>query len=554
MSILSPFSRRAAIAALAAVFALGSQAAFEVTIPAPGGVGDVAALTNALTQFNALSSRTSGHIYLQPGVYNLSEVYMTGASHLTISAAQHGLFAGLGDGPEDTVLIGGGESGAHRVLAVGGGGNFGWFTVSNMTVTGGWTSGDGGGISGNGTTRYSHLIVSNNYAAGSNFGGGGGCMRGCAEYCRFADNRIGTGNRSGGALWTDGGGGQQENLLQGAWHCVFSNNVAPNQGGALRLQGKCVDCRFFGNTANYGGAIVMPSTEWNWYIEKFTNTTEVLNSTFIGNTLSAWGHGSAMYCTDTSRLAFVSNCTFSANNADVGGNGVVYRADLYDCAIERNLRSETIFYDCNLTGCLVADNTNTYRSLAIDTSSSLGAHTNVNCLFRGNISTAYGQVSYQKAIVNCTYTGNNSTGGANYGGICTKCLMWNTVLFDNWIGWYREDVRAHNTNGDLPVVMTNCLFQTCDQYTLLDDNGYVTNDCVAATRKVSNMLLENPANGDYTPTTRSAAYNAGCQEPWILALLGEKDLAGNPRVYGGALDIGAYECQKDRPGLWLKVK
>ena len=53
------------------------------------------------------------------------------------------------------MLLGGGERGAHRVMSVRGA-NYGWMTVSNLTVTGGWTEYDGGGIEGNASTRYSH--------------------------------------------------------------------------------------------------------------------------------------------------------------------------------------------------------------------------------------------------------------------------------------------------------------------------------------------------------------------------------------------------------------
>ena len=99
---------------MAAIAALGASLvaqAYEATILAPNGVGDVVALTNALTEVNALSdsARSSARIWLKPGFYNLRGVYMNSASHLTISAAQHGLFAGLGAKPEDTVLLGGGE-------------------------------------------------------------------------------------------------------------------------------------------------------------------------------------------------------------------------------------------------------------------------------------------------------------------------------------------------------------------------------------------------------------------------------------------------------------
>ena len=117
---------RVAVAMIAAACAFDASAAFIRTIEAPGGVGNVTSLTNVLTEFNALSddARKSARIWLQPGIYNLSGVYMTSTHHLTVASSQGGLFAGLGDGPEETILLGGGEAGAHGVLVFGGGGNW----------------------------------------------------------------------------------------------------------------------------------------------------------------------------------------------------------------------------------------------------------------------------------------------------------------------------------------------------------------------------------------------------------------------------------------------
>ena len=556
--IVHSLLRTGACAAVAFLLAPVAQAAYEATIEAPNGVGDVVALTNALAQANALtdSARASARIWLKPGLYNLSGVYMTSSSHLRFKVSASGMIAGLGEKPKDTILLGGGEAEAHRVLALAGGGNYGWMTVSNLTVTGGWTSGDGGGISGNGTSRYRHLIVSNNYAAGSNGGGGGGCMRGRAEYCLFADNSVGTGNRGGAGHWTDGGGGQMATFVQGAWHCTFSNNVLPNVGGALRLAGKCIGCTFIDNKANYGGAVVVPTVTFTWCANIFTNTTEILDCTFIGNKLSAWGHGSAVHNSAGKNVA-ISNCVFTANDTPgIDGSGVVYKGNLTDCIITNNVRPQHILYDCNLTRCLVANNTTSGNSAHNDYASTQGAYTNVNCIFLNNLQQSYGHVTVNKVVINCSYIGNISNNGGNYGGICTRCRMWNTLLFDNWTddsktSQYASDIRAHDSNGDLPLVMTNCVFATCDSYVKLDANGYVTNAGVANTRKIANMKFADAANGDYTPTTRSAAYDAGCQEPWLLSLVGDKDLAGNPRVFGKRVDIGAYECQKLKPGVML---
>ena len=73
-------------------------------------------------------------------------------------------------------------------------------------------------------------------------------------------------------------------------------------------------------------------------------------------------------------------------------------------------------------------------------------------------------------------------------------------------------------------------------------------------KQVADMKFADEANGDYTPKYRSPAYNAGCQEPWLLELAGAKDLAGNTRVFGDGIDIGAYECQRFPPGAVFTVR
>ena len=67
----------------------------------------------------------------------------------------------------------------------------------------------------------------------------------------------------------------------------------------------------------------------------------------------------------------------------------------------------------------------------------------------------------------------------------------------------------------------------------------------------ADKVFRNFANGDFTPKAGGAAYNTGTTSG--LALLPAVDLAGSPRVFGKAIDIGCYECQV-RPGLAVIVR
>ena len=527
-------------------------AAKTYTIEAPNGVGDVAALTNALTELNKLteSERASLRVWLEPGLYDLRGVFMNSASHLKLNSATGALIAGLGDGPDKTILLGGGddaEMGRHRILDISGN-NWGYTAVSNLTVTGGYSTSNGGGITGNdsGSVQYYNLIVSNNYAVGSNGGGGGGCMRGRAFNCLFADN--GTAQRGGG-LWTSGGCGMMTGT-QGAWDCVFTNNYSAKDryGGGLYLSGKCKRCKFFGNYSNYGGGVSVSARQYVWYVNQYTNTSEIVDSVFEGNYASYGGSGLAVY---NNVGATISKCVFSANCSG-SGSCVVKGGNLYDCVVTNNTAAYWILYNCNLERCLVSGNTVTQNQGLIDGEDTAGTHTNVNCVFANNVMTSYGRISNSKAFVNCTIVGNDSQIGANYGFICAPdCNLSNCILSGNKIGGSWLDIRAIYNPGNTTTSalhMANCVFVKSQNG--VDENWEGLVNC----KQVADVKFVDAANGDYTPKTRSYAYDAGLMADWILDLVGDRDLAGNPRVFGNRLDAGAYESQCWPPGCLLIVK
>lgn len=695
-------------AVMAAGLALGAQAAYEVTIEAPNGVGNVAALTNALTELNAVLASEGGKIWLEPGVYDLRGIYMNDKSHLYIvhtGASKSLLFAGKGPKPGDTVLIGGGEAEKHRVIEAGGGGNSGWATFSNLTVTCGYVEGDGGGIKANHSSRYINMVISNNYAAVS----GGGCYGGQAYQCLFADNNVGTAYNVGGgagafyAADNSGKCGQKTLQVSGAWDCVFTNNTSLGNygGGAMILRGVCkrcvfhenavngyggggimmnestvspsggtvdtliADCTFVGNKGRYGGAVfgagcivsnctfIANKEDCTWgsdgggalcatsaakildcgfegnggtyspggairlkaggevsrclFITNstpssggaiyatvgaaitdcvFSNNTAtsnggalyvpggVTNCTFVGN--SALAGGGAIYANALSdagfeRCLFVSNhlsatkwahggavrgasgvrpqirnCTFTGNDSPNGYGAVAYIADLYGCTVTNNDSSYYILYDCNLTGCIVGYNKFSGNGTSVDFAETTVPCTNINCLIISNSHSAIGRVSVNKVNINCSYIGN-TIGNGNYGDIIRYCPSYNCIFAGNKVGSSYKDIKTWYQDGStFPLALTNCLYNVSDQ---AEDYEGLFN-C----KKVADMKFEDAANGNYTPRWKSAACNAGCREPWILELVGEKDLAGNKRVFGDGIDIGAYECQKYPPGSALSIR
>ncbi len=541
------FSRLAIAAALALAAAISARAGLTFTVTAPNGVGDVVALTNAIDQINKLNGmnpKNGSQVWLEPGVYDLAGIAMKADSHLYMDWHNCWL-SGKGDAPGDVVLVGGGETEQLRVLACYGS-NYGWCNISNLTVTGGYSLGDGGGICGSFSTRYFDLIVTNNYAVGSNGGGGGGVCHGQAHNCLFADNSTA---KNGGGLWIYGGGKLDTKFFEGAWDCVFSNNVAnaSGYGGGLYGLGKCFGCTFVGNRAGYGGGFYAATGISTWFDNKGTNWTEVADCTFTGNTMTQWGHGSAIYNGGKAALIPVSNCVFTANvDTSFGGYGVVSGCNVNDSAIVANQRNEYIVYNCNLNRCLVANNTNTAANISIDYTNA--GYTNVNCLFKGNVvSGTNTRVIHNKTLVNCDIIDNKAT-GANYGAITPGCKLWNCVLIGNTVSGTPKDLRANMLNQTAVLTATNCLFTAAD----VAEDYMGLGNCHKVAR--AKFKFVDDANGDYTPLTGSPCTDKGLQSDWILRLVGDLDLAGNRRIFVDGLDIGAFECQDYPPALKILVR
>lgn len=505
-------------------------------ISAPAGVGDVVTLTNVIRQLTdeyTADARNGEQILLDPGVYDLSGFHMTPTSHLELPQWPNGLFSGLGGRPSDTVLLGGGPADAHRVINNAGGGNYAYLTISNLTVTGGYlSSGDGGGIQSTGTTVYRNLVVSNNYAFGSNGGGGGGCMRGRAFDCLFVGNRT---EKNGGAFYDDGKVGLLADVRQGAWGCTFTDNSAFN-GGAVRSSGVLSGCTFERNAAKNGGAVYGTSDA--------NGMLEIYDSEFTTNSLSAGGnyYGAALYCGDGGLGVLASNCTFSANIV-AGGHGVVDGANLADCTVVSNCDANPLIRRSNARGCLFADNrvTSSDGCLIVGASESAPA-TNVNCIVAGNILSGFGRVLEDVILVNCTVVGNEVLGGDNYGGIFRRSPAWNTVFSANRIAGQPWDVRGDYLGFTDAIVMTNCLYTVARG----SAENFQTNACVQA-----DMAFADDTTKPYLPSARAKTRNAGAMDGWLLALVGESDFYGRTRIFDGTIDIGAVEVQERSSGLMV---
>jgi predicted outer membrane repeat protein len=128
------------------------------------------------------------------------------------------------------------------------------------------------------------------------------------------------------------------------------------------------------------------------------------------------------------------------------------------------------------------------------------------------------------SISNCTFTGNI----ASYGGAISN---WGTATLCNNIIW-------NNNNGGAHDVYTGSNRNTIAYHNLI---GTSSTDLTGN----GNIIGENPlfvGNGDYSLQENSPAIDKGNNT--YLPAGTTKDLAGNPRISNGIVDMGAYEYQR----------
>ncbi len=506
----------------------------EYVIEAPDGVGDVVALTNALNQCptGGGTDTTGFTVKLKPGVYNLKGITMTSSSHLDLRQARDALFTGLGDSPEDTVLVGGGTNDNVRVINCVGGGNYWWYTISNITVTAGYSISDGGGIQGSGTTRYRDCIISNNFARGSNGGGGGGAMRGQAVRCLFADNRT---EQHGAGFWTDSNG--KCGLMtfpanaQGATDCVFSNNVATAKNGGGIYNGLNRRCTFIGNgsVGQGGGACYSALPD--------AIGSGCFDCTFINNLcdINNWeARGGGLYG------GTASNCVFSGNSGgSICRGGAVSDANLYDCVITNTTCGTYVLANCNMQRCYVSDCRVTvthgvfmgrYNTLALPAAD---VYTNANCVYErtysnGGDTMGENRFAQNMVFVNCTISGHVNWANTQRSPLPDSCTAINTLI----VGCTPYDVITNDC-----AVMSNCLWKT-------QKGGALPPDKAVNSRCESRLRFWDISPYPCDISSGSPARDAGLDNDFVRSLVGVTDFSGRPRFALGGIDVGAQECQK----------
>ena len=216
------------------------------------------------------------------------------------------------DAPAAGVTVSAG--GSSRVIEVGAGLTV---DIADVVIRDGAAAPQGGGILNNGVLSLDNVVVTDNTensAGPANFAfGGGGIYNGDGATLNLTDSTV-------------------------------SNNTAVNQpgGGIYGFFNSTINITSSTITGNVGGDVAGG-------LRSLGNTT-VVNSTFSGNTSTAW-HGGAMFLTDG--VVTISNSTIVENNSPGGTAGGLMVATFgapVTVTLENNVIADNGTYNCQVEG------------------------------------------------------------------------------------------------------------------------------------------------------------------------------------------------------------
>ena len=344
-------------------------------------------------------------------------------------------------------------------------------------------------------------------------------------------------------------------------NCKFINNSDSSWGGAISGKGTFVDCIFANNSSGKGGAVYGGGSFKNCIFNnnkaigsspaggavfiRVRGKGEFTNCIFVNNSAyksayksfgSAYGTGGAVSGGDYANL-FMTNCTFNNNFAGSAGGAVLNRGN--SCAL----------INCIFTGNSAKKGGGFYSLLHHSEPVFSG------CLFYKNLASLEGGAYYNNAygsktkIANCTFGLNEAKekGGAIR---CEKTSgqlqISNSIFYKNIEGGNNNDISADGSL-DIDYCLINHLKGAVNfgPHNITGDPKFV-----------------DPQNGKFSLRADSPCIDKGTTleeikkevEETIEEIKDEKirkmaeksvssDLAGNQRITGGEIDLGAYEWQ-----------
>jgi predicted outer membrane repeat protein len=372
----------------------------------------------------------------------------------------------------------------------------------------------------------------------------------------------------------------------------FFRNTSVGGGGAICVDSSTLNisgCHIggedsgSGNSAGYqGGALFMVSSTAvvsDSFIRKNSSVASgggilstlslltLINTEVSANHAGINGIGGGISFNSANQDGFldITNCGFYDNYAggssNAGGGAISFFSGstanvilkLTGTVFDHNYSSgsttsSAIYFDSSgpenrivMDSCIVR-NTPTDVAPAVRVNSGTGNRI-INSLFYGNkavSSTAYGGAMYLSAsslLVNCTFWDNSSAnGGAVFLSGAAPYHVYNTVFYNNADSNAGTGTDNLNTGSNVTLNRYNCFYNGgVSAYNDVDGGGCINSSS-------DPFLSVTPGNAGFM-RPNSLLADSGYTGAISGFTMPSTDLAGNTRVRGGAVDIGAYEAQ-----------
>ncbi|MGK0364175.1 MAG: hypothetical protein ACI85O_001232 [Saprospiraceae bacterium] len=373
------------------------------------------------------------------------------------------------------------------------------------------------------------------------------------ENCQFLNNEAA---RGGGYCIIDATGTVDE--------CLFSENIGTEIGGGIytlytlaanNLATTVNNCTFDSNVASNGGALFFGSDNGN------NNQVNIQSSSFTNNVASAIGtdpdpdggaigvqywEGNPQNCTIQIVDCLIENNTSEGNIGGiivVNGSGSNNHFEIDNCQIFNNTTNGTI------GGIWLIETGATTNSAKIS-----------NTHFKGNSATIapgfslsrYGTapISRDVELVNCLFTENNTNSDASavVGIQDSEFTLTNCTIANNdtpSIGFADGGtINLQNTILKSNDLSNLTVLNPISAWAIVSLGGnLISDDALNTSLNNTDQSSTDPLfeAGTFQLSENSPAVDAG----FITDETPEFDLAGNDRVQGACLDIGAYESSYD---------
>lgn len=278
-------------------------------------------------------------------------------------------------------------------------------------------------------------------------------------------------------------------------NCTISNNVSAYSGGGVyneRSTASFQNCTIKDNTSTDGGGMYNAAS-----------TVAITNGTFSKNTATTGGGGGIV---NDGSSGVISNSVFSDNKAFTTGGAIGH-----------------YYSSLQLTNCTINGNTTAGDGGGIY-ATNLSSLVMTNVALTNNVATNRGGGAYfvyvNPVLTNVTIA-NNTAGTAGSG---AAYIENGTPQFDNSIIY-----------GGLAVTTYTA------RYCLIEGKTDTGNGNINATGITVNQVFTSPSTADYTLLGTSPALDGGSDALFSGLDANTKDLAGKPRLYGPAIDLGSYE-------------